>query len=136
MIEQAIHHRWAASAGLVAWIPPDRFTTGPRLDDDRALPAAMLTIDTTQTTRTSTSRAKRRGCRIQYWCQEHYDGVQIRKQIDAAFDNAQWDVVDEDDTVLCRVLSSRIENDFWLQEDDGVLQFVVDLELLTNHQDA
>lgn len=132
MIEQAIHARWAATAGLIALIPANQFTTGSRLDENTTLPAAVLSLENTDRRRTNSGHTKIRGVRLKLWVQEHYDGVQIRKQLEAAFDNTSWSVTSgAPPVVVFRVLSSRIENDFVLQEDDGVFQFVTDLELVT-----
>lgn len=133
MIEAAIHHRWGAVSELSQRVPADRFLTGSHRDDspdriNNTLPAASLTVQGSQRVRTNKGYGKRTTARIQIWVQNYADGVDLRGPMDAAFENSNWTAALGEQTV--HVLSSRIENDYSLEEDDGAWQFVFDLEFL------
>jgi len=130
MIEQAIHHRWEESEPLTLLMPAARFTTGSRLDENTELPAGVLMVENTERRRSNSGHVKYRGLRIKVWSRDHYTGVQIAKQIEATFDNHAWDLNVVGGTF--HVILSRISNDYYIQEDDGVFQFVFDLELTTS----
>lgn len=136
-IEKAIRDRWAGSAPLVALMPVEKLTTGWSPEEkatDEQLPAGMLNVQNNRGSYTSSGRADEVGVRLQIWSREHAEGKAIRDQIcgyrgessfvPGVFDNQSWAAVGSNVT-LCRV-----ENDFALQEEDGVWQFVFDLTVI------
>lgn len=117
---------------MVALVPAERFTTGSNVNDspDRIndqLPAASLVVQGTQRSRTNKGHAKRATARVQIWTRKHADGIALTEAMNAAFENVDWSTSIGQKTV--NVLSSRIENEYSLEEDDGAWQFVFDLEL-------
>ena len=135
-IEKAIRDRWAASAALTALMSVNSLTTGWNPEEkatDEQLPAGMLNVQRTRPNYTSDGRSEDVGVRLQIWSREHAEGKAIRDQIcgyrgessfvPGVFDNQSWAAVGSNVT-LCRV-----ENDFAIQEDDGVWQFVFDLAI-------
>lgn len=126
MIEQTIHERFAASAGLVALLPTERFTTGNRLDDpETELPAAVLDLQSTSKRYVNTHHLKESDIRLKVWVRDHADGVAIREELENVFDNTDWV------GTKLRVIKSRIEDDSAIQEDDGVWQFLFTLSVIS-----
>lgn len=139
MIEAAIHSRWAATATLVSLVPSERFLTGANLEDsperiNQGLPAASLTIQGSQRHRTNQGYAKQTSARIQVWVRNNAGGVALRPPMDAAFENTEWSVTASGRQVS--VIESRIENDYAIEEEDGIWQFIFDLELLHTETEA
>lgn len=134
--EEAIHRRWASLPSLVALIPNERIKTG----DDQAerdetldgtaneeppeLPCAKLSRTGNGVWfRSSSGRGDACALRLQVWHEKHSEGRAIVNAIYNAFDDQDWK--DSGLTISC----ARIENDGALQEDDGVWQFFVDLQM-------
>ena len=126
MIEKAIHTQWADVSSLTAVIPAASFTTGSRLDDkDSPLPAAVMELQSTNRDRKNSGATRTHSVRIKAWVRNHSTGVSLRSAMLEAFENTAWTITG------FSVIECRIENEFALQEDDGVWQFVFDIELLT-----
>lgn len=134
--EEAIHRRWESSPALTALIPIDRIKTGDdqaerdeRLDGTDAeeppeLPCARVgRTGNTPWYRSSSGRGDSCALRLQVWTEKYSEGRSIVNAIYNAFDERDWE--DGGISLSC----ARIENDGWLQEDDGVFQFFVDLQL-------
>lgn len=136
-VEDAIHRRWALDPRLCAIVPPERLTTGPAqgeqtaLDDDGLAQAPLPPLPNAQITRTantagfrSTSgRGDSSAIRIQAWVNQYAQGVNLTKGVRRLFDNVDWSEPG------IKITCCRVENDYPLMEDDGVWQFVIDLQI-------
>lgn len=126
MIEKAVHEIIndagnSDAVALLALLPADRITTGA--NHERDLPYASVSLESNLAAYRSNAGGMRQpNVRIQLWHENHAQGKAIVQAITDLFENQSFD------TSELRITKSRIENDFAMQEPDGVWQFSVDIE--------
>jgi hypothetical protein len=114
-LEQAIHQRWAAAAGLAALLPAERFITGPAHGSLR--PYAVLRQGVRRPIlRTNSGDALDQvRLAIDLWHDDRGAGQAIVPQIQAAFDRAAFDLSAAARVILMRQTGDRVvrRGDSW-----------------------
>ena len=125
LIEAVIHAILASPSNpnalaLNALLPIERITTG--MGHERDLPYASVNLESNLPEfRSNTGAARQPTIRFQLWTEDHESGCNIREAVQALFENQTFQTDDYR-------LETRIENATALHEDDGVWQFLVDIE--------
>jgi hypothetical protein len=122
-IEEIIHAAYAANPYLTALVPATRFVTGTA----KGMGPPYVTISregSLPAIRSNGKRVDRIVIRFQVWA-THSAGEAVRETLINYFDN--W----ESDTLSPRVISMRKANDLAIEEDDGIWQFLIDFEVMT-----
>lgn len=128
-VEAAIHEIISDNTNpdavsLLALLPANRIVTG-RIQSGDPLPWCTINLESDQTEyRSSTGTVRQPLVRFQIWHHDHAAAVSIREAVRTLFENKEFALAHG------KILSTRIENDYSIQEDDGVWQFVVDLRIL------
>lgn len=127
MIEKAIHEILNDAAipnavALLALLPASRIVTGTQHGQD--LPYACINLESDGPEYyANTGKMRRARLRINLWHENHTAGATIREAFQKLFDNESFDTTE---TVITRC---RHDNSMALEEDDGVWQFIIDLEI-------
>ncbi len=119
-LEQAIHARWAAAAGLSALLPAERFTTGRTHAVLR--PYANLIRKPGRTLcRTHAGEAVDEiPLEIHVW-HDVFDAAQaVAQEVKAAFDRSRFPLSDG-----AKVLQMRRAGESFIQHPDGVWQWIL-----------
>jgi hypothetical protein len=120
-VEQIIHEAYEANSYLTALIPADKFVTG--MAKGMSLPYATMNRESSlPSVRSNTNRIDRLLIRFQVWA-SHSTGASMRDTLIDAFDN--W----SSESSNPRVVMMRKANDFAIEEDDGVWQFLIDFQV-------
>ena len=128
-IEAAIHeiindNTNPDAVSLLELLPADRIITS-RIQSADPLPWCTINLESDQTEyRSSTGSVRQPMVRFQVWHDDHEKGIAIREAVRTLFENKDFALAHGN------LLSTRIENDYSIQEDDGVWQFIVDLRIL------
>ena len=113
------------AAALVTLLPADRIVTG-RMQSGVALPWCTVNLESSQSNyRSSNGSARSCAIRFQVWHDQHQKGIAIRDAIQTLFENKDFKLTAEN------LLSTRVDNDFAVQEPDGTWQFIVDIDVIT-----
>lgn len=107
-------------------LPVASIVTGNQVNEESPLPYAQTNVETSRPLlRTNTSRIDKPLVRVQIWHDVHATGAAMRDAFIRAIDNRDFEPDGLD------VLSIRYSNALAIQEDDGVWQFLIDFELIT-----
>ena len=127
MIEKAIHEvindgSNANALALLALLPAARIVTGT--NHGRDLPYCSINLESNGAEyRANVSGTMRRNLvRFSLWHETHASGSAIRNAIETLFENKAFETTETD-------LITRHENSFAIEEEDGVWQFIIDIEV-------
>jgi hypothetical protein len=121
-LAQVIHQRWAADELLNGLLPASRVYTGMSVDPTTPYAAISRQSDRPVAYLNDGSTVDRVGVRVQVFHDNYDAGAAIVQQLRLAFHLAQFALSGSD-----KVLSIQRSTDFERQDDDGVWEFVVDL---------
>ncbi len=118
---QAIHQRWAASAGLDALLPVSRVYTG--ISVEGTTPYAVITkqSDRPWVYLSDGSTIDRVGVRVEVFHDDYDAAAAIMHQVKAAFDRADLTLTGGD-----RVINVQRLDDSERQDNDGLWRLTID----------
>ena len=116
-----IHQRWAAAEGLNGLLPASRVYTGMSVDP--ATPYAVIAKESDRPAvyHNDGSAVGTVGVRIRVFHDNYDSAAAIMDQVKSAFDRTDFALSGSG-----KVINMQRANDFELQEDDGLWQFVID----------
>jgi hypothetical protein len=119
-LEQAIHQRWAASAGLSALVPAERVTTGR--SSQAGVPYATILRERARTAlRTNAGDTLEEiTLRIHVWHDDYDAGRSALDAVRGTFDRSGFALADG-----ARVLQMRRLQETAVQHPDGMWQFII-----------
>jgi len=127
MIEEAIHEILADAGNpdavaLSALLPHARIVTGS--ERGRDLPYATLNLEgNLPEYRANSGDMRQCSVRFQLWHDNHEAGCEIRDALEDLFENKSFD------TSTAKIVCSRHQNTFVLEEEDGVWQFNIQFDI-------
>lgn len=122
-VEQILHEAFAANAYLVGLLPASKLVTGTA--KGLATPYATINREgNAPMARSNGPRIDRTIVRVTVWA-THSTGSALRDELIKHWDN--W----SSESTTPRVLSMRKQNDLAIEEDDGIWQFLIDFEVVT-----
>lgn len=127
MIERALHEILSDEEidGTPLDVLQGKIITGQVQAGDLPLPYATINVENNNSLYYSNGGSPRRATvRVQLWHDSHAQGCELRAKLIGIVDNKNFT------TSEAAILCCRHENDFAVQEEDGVWQFIIDFDVM------